>query len=152
MEPLLNEGCAVKVEPVESGDLKIGDLVVFLKDSQSVFGCHRIVGKIKQNGKINYLEKGDNNNYIGTVSEDEIIGKAMYIIEDGKINSLEPHFVVNRFFLYLLTRIIVCHNSFAKIAKVILFSRRENKSAIFLNQALQRFYCLLLNLFLKSSK
>ena len=149
MAPHLNEGCLVKVEPVEAGDLKIGDAIVFYKDSKDVLMCHRIVGKLERNGKIHYLEKGDNANRIGLISKDDIIGRVKYMIDNGKTRPLEQYVIVNRFFLRLVTMLIGFYNRSAHAIKNILFSGRENRLTFFLGRVMGRFYCLLLNMALK---
>jgi signal peptidase I len=88
MEPTFRDGDKVKIEPVEAKDIKIGDIVIFERD---ILVCHRILGRFRQGGKIYFWEKGDNSGCIGYISEDDIIGKAAYLIERDMVKNPDPY-------------------------------------------------------------
>ena len=124
MEPTFRDGDKVKVEPVEAENIKVGDIIVFDKD---ILVCHRILGRFKKDGKIYFWEKGDNSNGIGYVSEDEIIGRAAYIlVEKGKIKKPDFYFNKKVILLYLLETIIYPYTKIAGLIKKYLFFGKKN--------------------------
>ena len=85
MVPVFNRGDAVLIKQLESSEiknLKVGDIIVFIKDKKTVM--HRIIEKeeIKE-GTFVYKTKGDNNNGPdkGVVEEGKIIGKYVFGIK-----------------------------------------------------------------------
>jgi len=99
MEPALKEGDRVIVRPVNADDIKAGDIIVF---EARVLGCHRVLGRFKKERKLYFWEKGDNQGALRPVSEDNVIGKVVYVIKNGKLN--KPVFYIDKgyFFYYLL--------------------------------------------------
>jgi len=152
MEPSLSEGCSVNVAPLELADLRIGDLVVFESDSAGSLGCHRIIGKLKHKGVTRYLEKGDNNNYLGIILEDRIIGKVVSIIDSGKANAVKEYPVVSRFFIGAIAWLINCHNICGRKIKDTLGIKKSCNSSNRLNGLAWFMYGSLLGMFLKINK
>lgn len=76
MFPSVVAGQVVYVDTEAKGDIQIEDVIVFKKDN---LRCHRVVKKIKFNGKIFFLTKGDNNqeNDQFIVSDNEVIGRVV---------------------------------------------------------------------------
>ncbi|PJC49081.1 MAG: hypothetical protein CO035_00085, partial [Candidatus Omnitrophica bacterium CG_4_9_14_0_2_um_filter_42_8] len=97
MEPVFKNGDKVKVEPIESINIKVGDIIVF---NRNILVCHRAWGRFKKDDRLYFLERGDNSTHMGVVSEDDIIGKAVYIIGKGRIK--KPSFCFNRGIIILL--------------------------------------------------
>jgi len=150
MEPILRDGCTVDIKPVAPDDLKIGEVVVFSKNfPKDILVCHRIMGKFKRNKKIYYLEKGDNVDYVGVISADDIIGRVESIIDNGQMKHIDGYLATNKFFLNLVCRIIDFHNRASYNMKEVIFLGKKNKLTAFLGKAIWRFYCLILNLALK---
>lgn len=88
MHPVIKEGWRIKAVYEQPENIKIGDIVVFGKDSIT---CHRVIGKFK-NGKHSYfMHKGDNS-FIGGIFEGKnLIGKAVCIFdnEERKVDNPE---------------------------------------------------------------
>lgn len=84
METEIYEGDLAIVKNVDVNKLEKGDIIAFRDENNHVV-THRIVTISKNNGKLEFITKGDNNNSNddGTVKEDAIEGK--YV---GKIKGL----------------------------------------------------------------
>jgi signal peptidase I len=95
MEPVFKNGDKVKVESVEAKNIKTGNIIVF---NRNILVCHRVWGRFKKDDKFYFWEKGDNSDCIGYISEDEIIRKAVYLVEKGKIKNL--FFILTRKLFY----------------------------------------------------
>jgi len=97
MEPIFKNGDRVKIEPIEPKSIRVGDIIVF---NRNILICHRVWGRFKKDGRLYFLERGDNSTCMGVVSEDDIIGKAVYIIGKGRIK--KSSFCFNKEIIILL--------------------------------------------------
>ncbi|MBU4312559.1 MAG: S26 family signal peptidase [Candidatus Omnitrophica bacterium] len=99
MEPTLMEGCRLKIEPSTTNDIKPGDIVVF---GREVLICHRVLSRVKVFNKIYFLEMGDNTDRPNVISEDEIIGKVVSVIEGEKVIGADSYAVKRNILFYPL--------------------------------------------------
>lgn len=56
MEPLLHAGDEIEARRMEPGDIRFGDVVIFVRDDAWV--AHRVIGRRRQ-GQVHFMEKGD---------------------------------------------------------------------------------------------
>ena len=78
MFPTLLDGIKYDMNPLESEDIKVGDIIVFCSNNQAI--CHRVVKVIvSRNGTVFYATKGDNCEQKDdfAVTREMIIGKVM---------------------------------------------------------------------------
>ncbi len=100
MKPLIGEGNTITCRPIlDSGNLKIGDIAVF---GRSGIVVHRIVDRIRKDGKTWFKEKGDNSFYPTLISGDVIIGKVVGVNKNDMNIDLTSYqwFLLNRFIGY----------------------------------------------------
>lgn len=90
MFPALKEGWKVRTLPVEPRDVEVGDIVVFGK---GILTCHRIVGKVKRNGKLNFLQTGDCYYIPRLLSGDNIIGKVIEVMDSNGREICKSHWM-----------------------------------------------------------
>lgn len=110
MKPTLYSGDVVVVKKIKANDLKRGDIITFVKDSQVV--THRIVNKIEAG----LVTKGDNNSIedMYVVNDNEILGVEVFKISSlGKVIKL----VNNVVYIIIITIILLT---------VYLHIRRKN--------------------------
>lgn len=141
MEPTIRDGAQVKVEPAETENIKIGDIIVFDRD---ILVCHRVLGRFRKNGRAYFWEKGDNSNAVGYTSEDDIIGKAVYLIEEGKTKELDSYFNrKNMVLLRLLEAAMYPYIKTAALIKRYMFSGRDNLISHVLGAVVRRahYFC-----------
>lgn len=82
MNPVFYRGDSVIYEKVKNiNDVKVGDIIVFQKDN--IIVTHRLIAIKKENGKIKYITKGDNNEVADSYNpqSQEIIGKVKLVIK-----------------------------------------------------------------------
>lgn len=85
MRPLVREGDEVMVRPLETGKVKVGDIVCFGKPVT----CHRVIGKSRCNGRLYLLEKGDRQLESTKIPVDDISGKVVAIHKGERILNLD---------------------------------------------------------------
>ncbi len=61
MVPTLNKGDLVIVKGTETGDIKVGDIIVYHNPFQGIAVVHRVVDIKEENGVLTFYTKGDNN-------------------------------------------------------------------------------------------
>lgn len=77
MAPMIRTGDTVTIQPCSADQLKIGDVIAYIQEQTVI--VHRLV-KIKlSEGKRLLCQKGDNLTGWGWLTEDQLIGKAVYI-------------------------------------------------------------------------
>jgi len=130
MEPTLKEGQKVKVEPVKLEALMSGDIIVFSRGD--ILVCHRILGRVKRGEKMYFYEKGDNSKSIGVISEDEIIGRAKYILKNGAPEKIKSCVTKKGFALYILDGCTRLYAMSASYLKNRIFFGRKNFLSRFL--------------------
>ena len=87
MLPLIRETYSVGVLPLRaSGELRIGDIALFQSPTGMV--AHRIVGKIKKDGRTYLLEKGDTAIAPNIIASELVIGKVVRIHRPGSTINL----------------------------------------------------------------
>ena len=81
MNPTFTRG-DIQIINKKKQEYEKGDIIQFYGLNNTIF-VHRIVSKRKEDGKTYYITKGDNNNNVDLVeiSEDKIIGKAIFTIK-----------------------------------------------------------------------
>lgn len=146
MEPVFKNGDKVKVEPVEAKNIKTGNIIGF---NRNILVCHRVWGRFKKDDKFYFWEKGDNSDCIGYISEDEIIGKAVYLVEKGKIK--KPVFYFNKkiILLVLLEIIIYPYIKIADLIKKYIFFRKQNLLSRVLGTIVWKVYYFYFNILTK---
>ena len=100
MKPLIVEGSTITCRPIlDSGNLKIGDIAVF---GRSGIVVHRIVDRIRKDGKTWFKEKGDNSFFPTLITSDAIIGKVIGVNKNDMNIDLTRYrwFFLNRFIGY----------------------------------------------------
>jgi radical SAM protein with 4Fe4S-binding SPASM domain len=85
MHPFLKEGDEVTVHPVDVEKVKIGDIICFGKPAT----CHRVIRKLKENGRPLILEKGDHHLSGSRIQVEEITGKVVKIRRGNRSASIE---------------------------------------------------------------
>jgi len=83
MLPLIKPGSVLKIRCTDEKDIKIGDIVVFLTDEDSLVS-HRVIGRVSRDGKIFFKEKGDNIFKVIERPVNTIVGKVIGIKEQNK--------------------------------------------------------------------
>jgi len=143
MEPVFKNGDRIKVESIESRNIKIGDIIVF---SRNTLVCHRVWGRLKKEDMLYFLERGDNATCMGVVSEDDIIGKAVYVIKKGRIK--KPGFCFNREIIILLLLGVMMY-PYMKIADFIkrrIFFKKSNLLSRIFGTIIWKMYYFYLNI------
>lgn len=79
MFPVLKDGFRIKIEPIDSEKIDIGDIIVFNDIDKLV--VHRVIGKIKKGNYFSFVEKGDNNHFIRIRLAEEVVGRV--VVADG---------------------------------------------------------------------
>ena len=81
MEPEFNMGDVTIIKKCNPNDVIVGDVIQYQMEGYTV--VHRVVEKKQNNGEVLFTTKGDNNNVpdAHTVSEDQLIGKAIFRIK-----------------------------------------------------------------------
>ena len=98
MKPLIVEGNSITFcTLLNLNDLKTGDIAVF--QGETCLIAHRIVDRIRKDGKIWFKEKGDNLFYPTVIPGDVIVGKVVGIDKNGVNIDLTAYywFCINRF-------------------------------------------------------
>jgi len=98
MKPLIMEGNCITFSPLLNvDDLRIGDIAVF--QGPTCLIAHRIVDRIRKDGKTWFKEKGDNRFYPTVIPGDVIVGKVVEIDKNGVNIDLTAYYwsYVNRF-------------------------------------------------------
>jgi hypothetical protein len=116
MLPLIRETYSVGVLPLRaSGELSIGDIALFQSPTGMV--AHRIVGKIRKDGRTYLLEKGDTAIAPNIIASELVIGKVVQIHRPGSTINLNSRFwiFINRstgYYWYYL------YSAFRKISTI----------------------------------
>lgn len=81
MEPKYHVGSVVYVKPVDTDELKVGDVITY-QISSTVRGTHRIVEVVEDGGSRAFRTKGDANEEadLGLVKPSAIVGKVVFSI------------------------------------------------------------------------
>ena len=90
MLPLIEEGSEVTIQYTPPKDIKVGDIVAFMRSAHIVI--HRVIRKYTFNGKVYFIEKGDNTFDSTAISEDVIIGKVIQIKRTNTTIKLDQGF------------------------------------------------------------
>jgi len=102
MWPFLKSGERLVVKKMPIKELKIGDIILYRGNNQLV--CHRLIKKVKTKERCLLYARGDNSNYSPELVTEEIfLGKAISIIKNGKIISLDgrKQRLINRFIVII---------------------------------------------------
>ena len=81
MLPSLPEKCKLKIIPINPINLRIGDIVAF--DNGISISIHRLISRFKKQGKLFFFEKGDNNNNVSIIQNEQIIGKVDEVYDEN---------------------------------------------------------------------
>ncbi len=149
MEPVLKEGDALQVFPVNETDIRAGDIVIF---NRNVLVCHRILGRFRRDDRLCFLEKGDNSSGVGSIFYEDIIGKVKYIItKDGFKKSL-PFLRKKDILFFILDFFIVIYIKLAYFLKNRLFLRKNNGFFRGFGAIVWRIYYFYFKLIIKNRK
>ncbi|PIQ90031.1 MAG: signal peptidase I [Candidatus Omnitrophica bacterium CG11_big_fil_rev_8_21_14_0_20_42_13] len=146
MEPVLKEGDILRVLPINTANIRAGDIVVF---NRNVLVCHRILGRFKRDDKLCFLEKGDNSSGAGYISYEDIIGRVKYIITKNGLK--KPPFVIFRknILFFALDIFMGIYIEFSDFLKNKLFLGKSNKFLKFLGTIIWRVYYFYFKLIVK---
>ncbi len=87
MWPFLKAGEKLLIKETPTEKLKIGDIVIYRAGSQLV--CHRLIKKIRERERYLLYVRGDSSvSSPESITEEMFLGKAMGIIRNGKIITL----------------------------------------------------------------
>lgn len=117
MWPFLRPGEKFLIKKTPTENLKVGDIIIYRADNQLV--CHRLIKKIKQRERYLLYVRGDSSvSWPEPITEEMFLGKAISIIKNGKIITL------NQMKRQLINRLIVLVAPLVswgiKIAKILL--------------------------------
>lgn len=117
MWPFLRAGEKLLIKKKPAEKLKVGDIIICRADNQLV--CHRLIKKIKERERYLLYVRGDNSvSCPEPITEEMFLGRAMGIIKNGKIITL------NQMKRQLINRLIVLVAPLVswgiKIAKILL--------------------------------
>lgn len=124
MEPTIKQGDAIITKKAKEKDLKEGDIITFNRDNESI--THRILTVDKEEDKILYVTKGDNNNVEDKqkVSFNDVEGKQVivmpkigYIIEAAE----------NQLVILIITLVVLIFLLGKIQAEERKYNRREKK-------------------------
>ena len=94
MWPFLRAGDRLMVRKIPPKDLKIGDIILYIKDKQSI--CHRLVKKVKKGEKYTFYAQGDSSNSAEPVEAGMLQGKVVGLLRKGRIKNIATgyrHFI-----------------------------------------------------------
>ena len=96
MLPFIKEGSEIVIQYARPIDIKVGDIIAFRRSINLVL--HRVIGKHSFNGKVYFIEKGDDTFDTTIISEDVVIGKAVQMKGTNATIRLDQGFwaVINR--------------------------------------------------------
>jgi len=84
MWPFLRPGQKLVIKKISMGDLKIGDIVLYMANNQLV--CHRLVKKVIDKKKNVFYVRGDNSLSLSEPLQKEMfLGKVMGALRNGKM-------------------------------------------------------------------
>ncbi len=123
MWPFLKAGEKLLIKKTPTENLKVGDIIIYRTDSQLV--CHRLIKKIKERERYLLYVRGDSSvSWPEPITEEMFLGKAMGIIKNGKIVTL------NQMKGQLINRLIVLFAPLfsrgIKITKILLGRNEQN--------------------------
>lgn len=96
MLPFIKEGSEIVIQYARPIDIKVGDIIAFRRSINLVL--HRVIRKHSFNGKVYFIEKGDDTFDTTMISEDVVIGKAVQMKGTDATIRLDQGFwaVINR--------------------------------------------------------
>ncbi len=117
MWPFLKAGEKLLIKKTPTEKLKVGDIIIYRADNQLV--CHRLIKKIKEKeGYLLYVRGDSSVSWPEPITEEMFLGKAISIIKNGKVVTL------NQMKGQLINRLIVLVAPSVswgiKIAKILL--------------------------------
>ena len=117
MWPFLKAGEKLLIKKTPTGNLKVGDIIIYRADSQLV--CHRLIKKIKQRERYLLYVRGDSSvSWPEPITEEMFLGKAISIIKNGKIITL--HQMKGQLINRLIVLVAPSVSWGIKIAKILL--------------------------------
>ena len=100
MWPFLRGGEKLIVKRTATEDLKIGDIIIYR--TKDPLACHRLIKKIKKEGKYIFYVRGDNSTSLPEpIAEEMFLGKVVSIVKDANVIAL------NRLKWRFINRVIV---------------------------------------------
>jgi len=132
MEPVIKVNDAIIIKRVTSSDIKVGDVITYKALDPSFYGImitHRVIEIINQNGKTEYITKGDHNptRDLTPVTEEQVYGKV--IMRIPKIGYLQ-YFLATAYG-WIIAIVIPCLGiiiyDIMKLVKTIKNNKRFNK-------------------------
>ena len=87
MRPFFDTGSLITVVRIEPENIKIGDIILFKADQYLV--THRVIKKIKESGENYFIEKGDNNSLMTSVSFKDYIGKVVFVKRGSNLDLIK---------------------------------------------------------------
>lgn len=87
MQPLIQPGDRVTVKHADVDQVKFGDIIVFRL--QEVLVVHRVIGRLRIDGRTFFLQKGDSNLAASPVPSDDVLARVVAIGKAGKTFRLD---------------------------------------------------------------
>lgn len=87
MQPLIQPGDRVTLKHADVDQVKFGDIIVFRQ--QEVLVVHRVIGRLRIDGRTFFLQKGDSNLAASPVPSDDVLARVVAIGKAGKTFRLD---------------------------------------------------------------
>ena len=113
MYPFLRDDDKVIVKRLKAQDLRAGDIILYKDKINGQTVCHRFVKKVKSKDKLMLFTRADAGGVLSTpVPEDNLIGRVVGIVRDGRITSLRTkqqitlNWLNAKFYIFLKQKMI----------------------------------------------
>ena len=117
MWPFLKAGEKLLIKKTPTENLKVGDIIIYRANEQLV--CHRLTKKIKQRERYLLHVRGDSSlSSPEPITEEMFLGKAISIIKNGKIITLNQ--MKGQFINRLIVLVAPSVSRGIKITKILL--------------------------------
>ena len=118
MYPFIREGDAITVEPIEGGQLRLGD-VIFYKSNEGRIVIHRVIKRVFHSDSLMAVTKGDANLALDrSVPLTQVLGRVKLIERGTHTIVLDARWARYRGMLYVIC--FLCGARFKAIARKLL--------------------------------
>lgn len=109
MRPLLHGGELVEVVPLESGSLRLGD-ILFIRSRQNEPVIHRLIWRRSRNGGLHLLTKGDACAGVdGFIPAEQVLGRVERIFPAGQTKILLRSPLMRLRAVFVVSRVLLIH-------------------------------------------
>ncbi len=80
MYPTIRTGSLIAIQPIESPE--VGEIITYQRSSRQTPITHRIIDTLIENGQIQYITKGDNNEFqdMEPVTKEMVLGRVSLVV------------------------------------------------------------------------